>query len=43
MNIRADRAIVKQKVQGKVGGPIEDQIHLLDNVEVVRAAKCIGR
>ncbi|WMW81255.1 LPS export ABC transporter periplasmic protein LptC [Undibacterium cyanobacteriorum] len=37
MNIRADRAIVKQKVQEKDGGLIEDQIHLLDNVEVVRA------
>ncbi len=42
MNIRADRAIVKQKVQEKVGGPIEDQIHLLDNVEVVRAASALG-
>lgn len=38
MNIRADRAIVKQKIQEKPGGPIEDQIHLVDNVEVVRAA-----
>ena len=29
MNIRADRAIVKQKVQEKDGGLVEDQIHLL--------------
>lgn len=42
MNIRADRAIVKQKIQEKDGGLIEDQIHLMDNVEVHREASRLG-
>ncbi len=36
MNIRAERALVKQKMQEEEGGRIEDQIHLLDHVEVER-------
>lgn len=42
MNIRADRAIVKQKVQEKNSTSLEDQIHLIDHVEVVRAASALG-
>nr|WP_255423141.1 LPS export ABC transporter periplasmic protein LptC [Undibacterium sp. LX40W] len=42
MNIRADRAVVKQKIQEKSGGPIEDQIELYDNVSVERAPSKVG-
>lgn len=42
MNIRADRAIVKQKIQEKSGGAIEDQIHLYDNVTVERSPSTVG-
>lgn len=36
MNIRAERALVKQKIQDDESGRIEDQIQLLDHVEVER-------
>lgn len=42
MNIRADRAVVKQKIQETAGGPIEDQIHLYDNVKVERSPSKVG-
>lgn len=39
MTMRAERAIVKQKVQEQSQDKPEDQIHLLDNVVFERAGK----
>ncbi|MBC3809427.1 LPS export ABC transporter periplasmic protein LptC [Undibacterium seohonense] len=42
MTIRADRAIVKQKIQEKPESKAEDQIHLRGNVQVERSNSKLG-